>query len=186
MSLINRALSSVREVIFGLEDGLVSTLGVVTGVAEGTNDQAIVILTGLVVIMVESLSMAAGTYLSNKSENQLFARVLKPKGKKIHDVKDHLKELDDKRPIQASMVMFFSYFVGGSVPVFPYFFLPPTSGLVMSVFLTVIALFIVGAVKGKIVGVSALRSGLEMMVVSTVAAGVGFVIGRVARQLLLA
>lgn len=184
MNLINRTLLSVREIIFGLEDGLVSTLGVVTGVAEGTNNQAIIILTGLVIVSVESLSMAAGVYLSNKSENQFLARRLKLKRKKVHDIKDHLEELDDKRPLSDSSFMFFSYFVGGSIPVLPYLFLQPASGVVVSVFLTVATLFAIGAVKGKIVGVSILRSGLEMMAVSIAAAGIGFTVGKVAGQLL--
>ena len=61
----------VREIIFGLEDGIVSTLGVLVGIATGTNNKSLVILSGLVVIFVESLSMAAGTYLSNKSQQEI-------------------------------------------------------------------------------------------------------------------
>lgn len=184
MNLVKRVLGSVREVIFGLEDGLVSTLGVVTGVAEGTENQAVVILTGLVVIFVESLSMAAGIYLSNKTENQFLVQRLKSRGKRIHDLKDHLKELNDKRPGQASMFMFVSYFAGGSVPVLPYFFFQPMAAVLVSVLVTVTVLFIIGAVKGRIVGIPSFRSGLEMMVVSAAAAGVGLVVGRMARQLL--
>ncbi len=61
----------LRELVFGLEDGLVSTMGVITGVATGTGDRLVIVLSGIVVIFVEALSMAAGTYLSSKSESEL-------------------------------------------------------------------------------------------------------------------
>jgi len=67
----SKFLESIREVIFGMEDGLVSTLGVITGIAAGTENSFIVVLTGFVVVCVESLSMAAGTYLSSKSLHQI-------------------------------------------------------------------------------------------------------------------
>ncbi len=74
---VNPLLDSIREIIFGLGDGLVSTLGVVVGVAAGTNDSRIVIITGLVLIVVEALSMAAGSYLSSKSHRQLLQRKIR-------------------------------------------------------------------------------------------------------------
>ncbi|MFH2062979.1 MAG: VIT1/CCC1 transporter family protein [bacterium] len=61
----------IRELVFGLEDGIVSTGGAVIGIAAGTGDWQVVILSGLVIVIVEALSMAAGTYLSGKSTRQL-------------------------------------------------------------------------------------------------------------------
>ncbi len=68
-----------REMIFGLDDGVVSTLGAITGIAIGTGSAYIVILSGLVIIAVETLSMAAGTYLSSKSEREILERYLHEK-----------------------------------------------------------------------------------------------------------
>lgn len=68
--------SILREIIFGLEDGMVSTLGAVTGIAIGSGNHYITILSGMVLIFVESLSMAAGTYLSSKSERAIAERYL--------------------------------------------------------------------------------------------------------------
>lgn len=73
---IQRATHSLREVVFGLEDGIVSTLGAITGIAVGTQNTGIVIVSGLVIIFVESLSMSAGTFLSSKSENEMKERML--------------------------------------------------------------------------------------------------------------
>lgn len=71
-----RMINSLREVVFGLEDGIVSTLGAITGIAVGTQNTGIVIVSGLVIIFVESLSMSAGTFLSSKSENEMKERML--------------------------------------------------------------------------------------------------------------
>ncbi|OGH66488.1 MAG: hypothetical protein A3J66_04370 [Candidatus Magasanikbacteria bacterium RIFCSPHIGHO2_02_FULL_47_14] len=66
----------IREVVFGMEDGMVSTFGAVTGIAAAVQDHYIVVLSGLVVIGVESISMAIGSYVSNKSERAIDERKL--------------------------------------------------------------------------------------------------------------
>jgi predicted membrane protein (TIGR00267 family) len=71
-TLREKLASSVREVVFGLEDSLVSTLGTVSGVAVGSGEPYIVVLSGVVLVFVEAVSMAAGSYLSSKSTRQLY------------------------------------------------------------------------------------------------------------------
>lgn len=81
----NGLLDAIRELVFGLEDGLVSTLGAVAGVAAGTQDSKIVILTGAVIIVVESLSMAAGSYLSNKSHREFLQKRVDDERREIEE-----------------------------------------------------------------------------------------------------
>ncbi len=66
----------IREVVFGMEDGMVSTLGSVTGIAVGSGSHSTVVLAGLVIVAVESISMGIGSYLSNRSEEEVSARKL--------------------------------------------------------------------------------------------------------------
>lgn len=80
-----RLLDAIRELIFGLEDGLVSTLGAVAGIAAGTADGRIVVLSGLVLIAVEALSMAAGSYLSNKSHREMLEKRIEDERKEIEE-----------------------------------------------------------------------------------------------------
>ena len=56
----------LREIVFGIEDGMVSTLGSVTGIAIGSQNKEAVMLAGFVIIAVESISMGIGSYVSNK------------------------------------------------------------------------------------------------------------------------
>ena len=69
-------IATIREGIFGLEDGLVSTLGSITGIAAATHDPFTILLAGGVIISVESISMAVGSFLSSKSERQIAERKL--------------------------------------------------------------------------------------------------------------
>lgn len=80
-----RLLESIRELIFGLEDGLVSTMGAVAGIAAGTENGRIVILSGLVIIAVEALSMAAGSFLSNKSHRQMLEKKIADERREIEE-----------------------------------------------------------------------------------------------------
>ncbi len=75
----------IRELVFGMEDGMVSTLGAITGIATSTNNHFFVVLSGSVIIAVESISMAVGSYLSNKSEQAIDDRI-------IAEEKDQIKK----------------------------------------------------------------------------------------------
>ncbi|MDP2656633.1 MAG: VIT1/CCC1 transporter family protein [bacterium] len=66
-----RISSQVREVVFGMEDGMVSTMGAITGIAVATGNPFVVLVSGFVIISVESISMGVGSYLSNKSEKDV-------------------------------------------------------------------------------------------------------------------
>lgn len=85
LSFKGKALHSLREVVFGIEDGIVSTLGALTGIAIGTNSTYVVILSGFVIIFVESLSMAAGTFLSSKSEREMHEHMLREEEQEIEE-----------------------------------------------------------------------------------------------------
>jgi|SRR3990170_1121142 len=174
-NVIRLLLSSIRVVIFGLEDGLVSTLGVITGIAEGTQDRFIIILSGLIVILVESLSMAAGTYLSDKSEKEAhFAK----RTKLAHYRHHAIHEIDKTNPAKEAWLMGIFYVFGGSIPVIPYFMFPVKEAIVISVLATLTTLFLVGVGKGKLTQTNPIRSGLEMLTVSFAAAAIGFLVGR--------
>ena len=73
----------MRDAVFGTQDGLISTLGVLTGIAAGTQNADAVVIAGFVIVSVESLSMAAGSYLSSKSQREYLERVLREEEEEI-------------------------------------------------------------------------------------------------------
>jgi len=64
-------LGDVREAIFGAQDGLVSTLAVVSAVSGATNDRFPVLVAGIAAALAGIFSMAAGEYLSSKSQREI-------------------------------------------------------------------------------------------------------------------
>ena len=163
-------VDSMREIVFGLEDSLVSTLGAITGIAVGTGNQYIVILSGLVLIAAEATSMAAGSYLSTKHAREAEILFHERKGLEAHEEASH--------PIRAAIVMGSFYLVGGIIPLAPYFVLDVASAMIPAIVLTAGCLFLVGVWAASFAKTSKVKSGLEMMVVSLAAAGIGYVIGR--------
>ena len=65
-------LGEIREVIFGAQDGLVSTLAVVSTVAGATPDRFPILVAGIASALAGIFSMAAGEYTSSKSQGEIF------------------------------------------------------------------------------------------------------------------
>lgn len=63
---------AIREVIFGMNDGLVTTIGFLAGVTVSISEMRFVILAGVAEIVAGALSMAIGAYLSTKSQREFF------------------------------------------------------------------------------------------------------------------
>jgi VIT1/CCC1 family predicted Fe2+/Mn2+ transporter len=53
----------IREFVFGVQDGLISTVGLLAGIQGATESNAVVIITGLTAMFAGAISMAAGSYL---------------------------------------------------------------------------------------------------------------------------
>ena len=73
----------LRDAVFGVQDGLISTMGALTGIAAGTRSGDAAVVAGFVIIVVESLSMAAGSYLSSKSQREYLERLLREEEEEI-------------------------------------------------------------------------------------------------------
>jgi vacuolar iron transporter family protein len=83
-------LGEVREIVFGAQDGLVSTLAVVAAVAGASADRLTILIAGLASAVAGVFSMAAGEYLGSKSQAEIFQR-------EIDDERDEV----DHRPAEA-------------------------------------------------------------------------------------
>lgn len=78
-------LSSIREVVFGAQDGLVSTFAVVAGLAAAGMGHLVVLLGGLVSAVAGVLSMSIGTFLASRAQGQLYASELERERREIRD-----------------------------------------------------------------------------------------------------
>jgi VIT1/CCC1 family predicted Fe2+/Mn2+ transporter len=64
-------LGDVREAIFGAQDGLVSTLAVVSTVSGAYHDRFPILIAGIAAALAGIFSMAAGEFLSSKSQREI-------------------------------------------------------------------------------------------------------------------
>ncbi|MBV9699276.1 MAG: VIT1/CCC1 transporter family protein [Candidatus Eremiobacteraeota bacterium] len=51
---------SVREIVFGVQDGILTTLGIITGVGVAEADRAAVLISGFLALLAGALSMGVG------------------------------------------------------------------------------------------------------------------------------
>lgn len=151
----------LQSAMFGFNDALVSTTGVIVGISAGTGSKKVVILAGVVTILVEALSMGAGQYLSSKSAHQFN------------------KETSSRSSIFSGLIMLFAYFLAGLVPLLSIVFFPIEYSAVIAVVAALTCLLVLGYVKGKIVKVSPLRSALEVFIIGGIATAIGIIAGNI-------
>ena len=67
----------IREFVFGIQDGLISTVGLLAGIQGATESNTVVVLTGLTAMASGAISMAAGAYVSSGAEKEIFDKELR-------------------------------------------------------------------------------------------------------------
>lgn len=65
-------LGEIREIVFGAQDGLVSTLAVVATVAGAAGTPFPIVVAGIATGLAGVFSMAAGEYIGSKSQREIF------------------------------------------------------------------------------------------------------------------
>ena len=70
-------LSSVREIVFGVQDGVLTTAGVLCGLSGAVSQHSQVALAALASTAAGALSMAAGAYLGARAETEVLHAELK-------------------------------------------------------------------------------------------------------------
>ncbi len=83
MKKMNHNKVNFREFILGGQDGLVNVLGLVLGVAGATLNSNIVIISGIVATIAESVSMAAVAYTSSKAARDYYKSMIEEENKSI-------------------------------------------------------------------------------------------------------
>jgi predicted membrane protein (TIGR00267 family) len=210
----------MRELVFGVNDGLVSTLSLVSGVAGAAVSQGVVLLAGLAGLLSGAISMAAGAYISTKSQREVHeAQVTREREELAQDPEEEKAELRTlyrlkgysaeeaerlvERISQDQDLMLESlvrdelglmpesfpnpwlagaqsggaFVVGAFIPLIGYLLFGGITATLVSVGISIAALFVVGVLKTLFTGLSWLRSGLEMVVIGILATAITYLIG---------
>ncbi len=150
----------IRSAFFGLQDGLVSTTGVVVGISAGVGDRSIVLLASIVAVCVEASSMAAGQYSSEKA---------------VHQMDKTGKHTDSL--LVGALIMFVTYLGAGLIPIAPVVLIGPPNSSYFSVGFALLGLFIVGLIRGRMTGEKPIRNAIELLIIGGTATAVGLAVG---------
>ena len=212
---------TLRAVIFGVSDGLVSNLALVMGVAGASGGEgSFILLAGIAGLLAGAFSMAAGEYISMQSQRELFERqialeraeleampeeeerelalVYRSKGfteeeaatvaarmfqDPQHALDTMVREELGLDPDQlgsswgAAFGSFVAFCIGAVIPVVPYMLGGGPVAFAVSIGLSLVALFAVGAGVSLLTGRSLLFSGSRQVGIGAAAAIVTYVVG---------
>lgn len=71
------AHARIREFVFGIQDGLISTVGLLAGMQAADSSRFVILMAGSAAVCSGAFSMSAGAYLSSKAEKEIFDHELK-------------------------------------------------------------------------------------------------------------
>lgn len=161
------SVSYLRNFVFGVEDSLVSTVGLLSGIAVANVPKSTILLTGIILLFVEAFSMAAGSFLSESSADEYTNQ----------------NDKITRTTIISSIIMFLSYLLSGFIVLFPYIVFATPEALKISIVLSAVSLFILGIIGAKISNINPIKNGFRMMIVGGVAIAAGSLAGNLLNKI---
>ena len=150
----------VPEIIYGANDGIVTTFAVVAGVTGAALYPSVVVILGIANLLADAFSMGMSDYLSRQSDIAYQATLGE-------------NAAIEKAPVYTALVTFVSFVIAGWTPLLPYITaIRPLFEL--SVVTTAVVFFLVGASRTFVTRRSWYRSGAEMLGIGLLAAGVAY------------
>jgi len=89
----------------------------------------------------------------------------------------NLAPIDRRSAMRVALVVGLSAIIGSLVPLFPFLFWPVSTSMWLSVFVTALALFAIGAYKARMTIGKPMKSGFEMALIGTLSALAGYLVG---------
>lgn len=152
----------LRNFIFGVEDSLVSTVGLLAGVAAGGVSPRAILTTGLVLLVVEGFSMGVGSFLTEETTEEMAG--------------DPVKSTEAAK---GALTMLISYCLAGLIPLAPYAFLVGQRAVSTSVILSLLGLLALGyGTSLYFVRPHPYRRALKMFLLGGSAVAVGMLVGK--------
>src|SRR5688572_6155972 len=96
----------IRDVVYGANDGLITTFAVVAGVVGGGLTARALLIIGAANLIADGLSMGVGNYLSIRSHESALAAQNRPE--------------EEASPVRHGVATFLSFVVAGAIPLVPF------------------------------------------------------------------
>jgi len=161
----------IGDLVFGANDGLVTTFAVVSGVTGAELSARVAIILGIANLLADGFAMGAGNYLGARSEQQLL----------------HSHGIVREGPEHAlghAAAIFLAFIAAGAVPLVPFAFVSGDYVFLASSVATGLTLFVVGSLRTVVTRARWFVSGIEMLLVGSAAAAVAYAAGYLLRRLI--
>jgi vacuolar iron transporter family protein len=164
--LVPIARHYIRDLIYGANDGIITTFAVVAGVAGAGISNATVLIIGAANLAADGLSMGVGNYLSIRAHESARAA-------------ENLPE-EEAYPTRHGGATFLAFVAAGAIPLVPYVLPSMSTGrFATSAALTFAALFAIGAARATVTTGRWWVTGLEMLTLGLVVAAAGYAAGAI-------
>ncbi len=176
--MIKRIEENLREFVYGGMDGAVTTFAVVTGAAGANLGARTILILGFANVLADGFSMAVGSYLSEKSDQDLSIS------------KGESKKEDHESPLAASVATFVSFLLVGFIPLSVYTldyvfgWELGNDALIWSILLTLVAFAGIGYLRGHITKIDKARAVLESLGLGLAAAMISYVVGNLLEKVI--
>jgi VIT1/CCC1 family predicted Fe2+/Mn2+ transporter len=164
--MVGIARHYLRDLVYGANDGIITTFAVVAGVAGGALSGRAVLIVGAANLFADGLSMGVGNYLGIRSDESARAAQALPE--------------EEASPLRHGAATFLAFVVAGAVPLLPYLVSLDGSRFVLSSALTFATLFAVGAARAIVTVDRWWVAGLEMLGLGAVVAAAAYGAGAAA------
>jgi VIT1/CCC1 family predicted Fe2+/Mn2+ transporter len=156
----------IRDLVYGANDGIITTFAVVAGVAGGALSHAAVLIIGVANLAADGFSMGVGNFLAIRAHES--AREA-----------DNLPE-EEASPARHGLATFLAFVTAGAIPLLPYVLAGSTEHrFPWSMVATLVALFGIGAARALVTADRWWRTGLEMLVLGALVAASAYGAGAV-------
>jgi VIT1/CCC1 family predicted Fe2+/Mn2+ transporter len=153
----------LRDLVYGANDGIITTFAVVAGVAGAALSVRTVLILGVANLLADGFSMGASNFLSIRSEEAVR-----------HSRGD---PIDEPFPFRHGMATMVAFIIAGAVPLLPYVLVAPERRFAVAIAATLVMLFVVGALRSAVTLLNWWKAGMEMLLVGALAAAVAYGVG---------
>lgn len=158
----------LQDVIYGANDGIITTFTIISGVAGAKLSPLIIIILGFVNLFADGVSMGASRFLSIRA-----------------DARANRNSRGFLEPLYHGVFTFIAFFLFGLVPLLSFLFpVNSENQFFFSCIITACTLFLVGSLQIVISKKHWLRGGFEMLIVGGIVATIAYAVGYTIKDLI--